>query len=636
MIKVMSKIQLIGSKGLLDEVIKTLHELGIVHIESMPSRISLEDTYLRREPLERGKALLKESLEKVLERLKGIYMLLPAAEAEEMAGGVAPVLLADITSHAFLNEVDRVEQEVRGLHAERAGFSEEISSIERYEKILKGIAPLVARLKGINNFETMGITIDRTKEDIIPLLEIEISRITEEKYQLFVKDIDKDIIGIVITYPKKYDARVKSLISSEAISEIKLPERYAEMSLFDALKNMVKRREDIPILIGNIDNELSKLSEKWYKTLERLTGLLRDTIDELKALAYCVHTRFTFVIVGWIPKEKFNILSSTVRDRFGDRVMVREMAIREDEIDLIPVYIKNPKLLRPFEIFLQALPPPKYSSIDPTPYLALFFPTFFGLILGDIGYGIILFFLSLYLKKRFKAKEYISNLSSIFVISSLFAVVFGVLFGEFFGDLGERLGLLHPIIFDRLKATKVFLILAIGIGLGHITLGLMLAIVNYIHRGKGKEALAKVSMLVLLLTLLIILAILAEYLPKAMITPSVLIMLIAFITLILIEGTLGPLEVLKSISNILSYARIMAIGTASVALAMVANKLGGLTGNVILGILIAGIIHVINIFLGILSPTIQSLRLHYVEFFSKFYQTGGRRYEPFRKRGGRS
>ena len=630
MIKVMSKIQLIGSKGLMDEVIKALHELGIVHIESIPRRITLEDTYLKREPVEREKVLLKERLEKILERIKGICMLLPAIEREDI---LSPILLADINSNAFLHEIDILEKEVRGLQAGRAEFSEEMASIEKYEKILKGIAPLVAKLKGINQFETMGITIDRTKEGVIPLLETEIDRITEGRYQLFIKDIDEDMIGVVITYPKNYDAQVKALISSEAISEIKLPEKYVDMTLFDALKGMVRRREEIPALIDDIDNKLKQLSEKWYKTLEDLMGLLRDTIDELTALAYCAHTRFTFVIVGWIPKDTFNILSSAIVNKFGDRVMVREMEIREDEIDLIPVCIKNPKLLRPFEVFLKVLPPPKYGSVDPTPYLALFFPTFFGLILGDIGYGAILFGLSLYLKERFKANEYIFNLASVFMISSLFAMIFGILFGEFFGDLGQRFGILHPIIFDRLKAMRVFLILAIGIGLGHVTLGIMLAIVNYIHRGKGKEALAKASMLILLFSIIIILAILADYLPKEMITPSVLIMIATFIILIIVEGIIGPLEAIKSIGNILSYARIMAIGTASVVLAIVANKLGGLAGNAILGILVAGMIHIINIFLGILSPTIQSLRLHYVEFFSKFYQPGGRRYEPFKKTG---
>ena len=82
-----------------------------------------------------------------------------------------------------------------------------------------------------------------------------------------------------------------------------------------------------------------------------------------------------------------------------------------------------------------------------------------------------------------------------------------------------------------------------------------------------------------------------------MITPSVLIMIATFIILIIVEGIIGPLEAIKSIGNILSYARIMAIGTASVVLAIVANKLGGLAGNAILGILVAGMIHIINIFL---------------------------------------
>ncbi|MBI5875452.1 MAG: hypothetical protein HZB81_06375 [Deltaproteobacteria bacterium] len=629
MIKAMSKVQLIGSKGMLDEVIRTLHNLGIVHIESIPARIVFEDSYMRRMPVEKDKALLKERLERIAGRLKGIYLLLPPSGIERGDGFV----IADITSDAFMHEVNGLEKEVRGLHAEKAELTEEISSIARYEKILKGIAPLVAKLKGLNNFETIGITIERVKEDIIPLLENEINRITETRYQFFVKDIDKDIIGIVIAYPRQYDIRVKALISTEAISEIKLPHRYVDMTLFDALKNMLRRREDIPLLIRDIDNKFKELSEEWYVKLESLMELLRDTLDEFKVLAYCGHTRFAFIIAGWIPKDEYNVLSNAVREKFGDKVMVREIGVREDEVDLIPVCIKNPKFLRPFEIFINILPPPKYGSIDPTPYLALFFPTFFGLMLGDIGYGSILFIVSIYMKKRFKERDFIANLASVFTISSVFAIVFGALFGEFFGDLGERLGILHPIIFDRIKALKVFLTLAIGIGLGHVILGFLLAITNYIHRGKARQAAAKASALILMLAFLIILAVLAEYLPKGLMTPGAVVMTAALVILILLEGIIGPLEVIKALGNILSYARIMAIGTASVVLAIVANKLGGLAGNVILGILIAGIIHTINIFLGILGPTMHSLRLHYVEFFSKFYETGGRRYEPFKKTG---
>lgn len=629
MIKLMSKVQLLGPKALLDEVIRTLHTLGIVHIESIPHRIVFEDSYVRRMPVEKEKAILKERLEKIAERLKGIHLLLPPSDVER--GG--EFVIADIASDAFVEEVDMLERETKELVAKKAELAEEISSIARYEKILKGIAPLVAKLKGLNNFETIGITIESGKEDIIPLLENEIERITESKYQFFVKDIDDELIGIVITYPRQYDPGVKALISTEAISEIKLPQRYADMTLFDALKNMVKRREDIPLLIRDIDNKLKEISDKWHRRLERLMELVQNTIDEFKILAYCAHTRFAFVIAGWIPKDDYNTLRSVVKEKFGDKVMVREMGVREDEVDLIPVYIKNPKFLKPFEIFINILPPPKYGSIDPTPYLALFFPTFFGLMLADIGYGGILLIASLYMKRRFKGQDFIANLAFIFMISSIFAIIFGALFGEFLGNLGERLGILRPIIFDRLKSLKVFLTLAISIGLGHVILGFLLAITNYIHRGKAREAAAKASSLILMLAFLIILAVLAEYLPKDLMTPGAVIMTAALIVLISLEGIVGPLEVIKALGNILSYARIMAIGTASVVLAIVANKLAGSAANVILGILIAGIIHTINIFLGVLGPTMHSLRLHYVEFFSKFYQTGGRRYEPFKKTG---
>jgi V/A-type H+-transporting ATPase subunit I len=99
-------------------------------------------------------------------------------------------------------------------------------------------------------------------------------------------------------------------------------------------------------------------------------------------------------------------------------------------------------------------------------------------------------------------------------------------------------------------------------------------------------------------------------------------------------GLLLPLELLSALGNILSYARIMAIGLASVVLALLANLFGGLVGNIALAAIIVILVHAMNLLLGIVDPTIQGLRLHYVEFFSKFYQTGGKRFAPLKKIGG--
>ena len=97
-----------------------------------------------------------------------------------------------------------------------------------------------------------------------------------------------------------------------------------------------------------------------------------------------------------------------------------------------------------------------------------------------------------------------------------------------------------------------------------------------------------------------------------------------------------PLELLGTVGNILSYARIMAVGMASAVLALLANQFGSMINNVVLAVIVVVLIHALNLVLGIVDPTIQGLRLHYVEFFSKFYMAGGREYSPFQKTGGKS
>jgi len=127
---------------------------------------------------------------------------------------------------------------------------------------------------------------------------------------------------------------------------------------------------------------------------------------------------------------------------------------------------------------------------------------------------------------------------------------------------------------------------------------------------------------------LILISALSGLFPHLLTRPIIIAILILTPLMLFSGGIIAPFEVIRSIGNIISYARIMAIGLTSVLLAFVANRMAGLTGNIVMGILVASLLHILNIIIGIFSPTIHSLRLHYVEFLSKFIESGGRRYQP--------
>ena len=141
-------------------------------------------------------------------------------------------------------------------------------------------------------------------------------------------------------------------------------------------------------------------------------------------------------------------------------------------------------------------------------------------------------------------------------------------------------------------------------------------------------------MLLGLISLFLIVGVVVKYLPQGFMTPAIAGMIVGVVLLGSSLGwlgvILGPIEYIGLIGNLLSYLRIAAIGLASVYLAKVANDMAGMFGSLTVGIILAVLIHALNLVLGAFSPTIHSLRLHYVEFFRKFYEGGGRPYQPFK------
>jgi len=211
----------------------------------------------------------------------------------------------------------------------------------------------------------------------------------------------------------------------------------------------------------------------------------------------------------------------------------------------------------------------------------------------------------------------------------VFTIVFGVLYGELFGDLGERWFGLRPLWFDRQQAVLAFLGLAIALGLVHLVIGLVISAVSH-WRGHKREALGRGLTAVVLLLIALALAALLEQVPAVLATPATIAILVALPVIVILEGATALLDMMTLLGHVLSYARVMALGTASVMLAVVANRMYGAFGSAAIGIAFGLVFHLVNLAITLFSPTIQVMRLHFVEFFDTFFEPGGGPYRPLR------
>jgi V/A-type H+/Na+-transporting ATPase subunit I len=335
-------------------------------------------------------------------------------------------------------------------------------------------------------------------------------------------------------------------------------------------------------------------------------------------------TKHITLVRGFIPTKRIQEFSQQLRQANINALLETTPAVEA------PVALNNPKGAKDFESLIRLYTLPKYNEIDPTTLMAFTFPIFFGFMLGDIGYGLCALAAFITLKTMYPTIKHFAN---IFIISAISTIIFGVIYGEIFGS--ESFAGIHltPLL-HRTENIMLMFGIAIGIGIVHLNLGLLLGTYNERHDGWFFAVVKKGSW--------ILLQIGAVFLAAAYgALPFSVDVFIAWPTFILAiigiwhgEKAKGLLELPMIFSNTLSYTRLVALGLASVYMAFVINQIAGdlfLKGGawVILGVFILLAGHALNLVLGLLGPFLHSLRLHYVEFFTKFYEGGGKPYKPF-------
>jgi V/A-type H+-transporting ATPase subunit I len=426
------------------------------------------------------------------------------------------------------------------------------------------------------------------------------------------------------------------MLDQHDVSRMRLPPGFDRESPDAAIASLASRLSAIPDELAGIEQELKQIGQKWGGTLHASAVLLQDELETYQVFPLLGQTELTFVLVGWVPAKQLDALESALQEAAEGRLAIDELPVTEEDKKQAPVALDNPRVARPFEGLVHLFSTPPYAGLDPTPLMAFFMPLFFGMMLGDIGYGVLLLGLTWWLRRRFQPGM-LRDLATILALGSLWSIVFGVLYGELFGTLGEQVGL-HPVLFDRMGSEHLLDLLALTLGVGgvHLLLSMLLGVWEGIRKRNRHDLLERGGRLLGLIALFGFAGILLDVLPRGFMTPTIALLIVGTVLLAWSVGKIGlllaPIEMIGLVGNVLSYLRIAAIGLSSVYLALVAGEMVGVLGSVVVGGIVAVLLHALNMALGAFSPTIQSLRLHYVEFFRNFYVGGGRRYAPFQLR----
>jgi V/A-type H+-transporting ATPase subunit I len=375
--------------------------------------------------------------------------------------------------------------------------------------------------------------------------------------------------------------------------------------------------------------------------LELLHDFLLIRHDRLKAAAALPTSRHTFWLQGWVPSHLTRSVEKGLKSRY--LVAVEYAPAGKDEN--YPVLLRNHRLVKPYEVIVEMFSPPSTMERDPTPLLAPFFFFFFGMMLSDIGYGLLLSGLCALLIFKVKSRGEMGRLVRMLFLCGISSIIWGIVFGSFFGDmiavLSQNRLVLKPLWFNPMDDATKLMIWSMLFGVVHLFAGMGAKAWILFLTGRGKDAVLDVFPWYLIITG-------AGLMVGGIGGQAGQIMAIAGAAVLvlfggrdaknpfmrLIKGLLSLYNITSYVSDVLSYTRILALVLATSVIAMVVNLLGFMGGPSITGflfyVLVAILGHGLNLALSSLSAYVHTSRLHYVEFFGKFYDGGGRLWNPLK------
>ena len=662
----MSRVVVAGSKDVISPVVEKLHELRLLHIVNYNGN---QPEFGIGKPI--GKA--KEYSEDLI-KLRSITRYLDLKNKAPDKTFPESQILSEMD-----NLLNNVGADVIATYERITAIEAEVKSKQDTIRSLTPLAVLPLPLESYHGYDSLATFVGTVASPV----DADVARVSpvNEIYSGSAKNATQ----VAVFVPAEKASEVSAVLSEHGFSETSVPK--LEGSVDSAIASLEGGIKTLEAEKAPLQKKLADIKKQNEDLMLGTDEYLSMQTQKTEAPLRFAETDNAFVIDGYVPADQFSRLKSELESAAGGKLEVSLIADNEAEElvkngEDIPSQMDNPSLVRPYELITRLFAIPEYKEFDPSLLIFVFFPIMFGMILGDVGYGIMILIILMMLKKKFRTPGW-QQLINVVMIGGVWAIIFGVFFGEIFGPLGlwgrimghlpehelelakeaglyfgegvfgalGRLGPLGIFPLDRLATNAVLLLIgtSIFIGVIHCSVGSILGIKTELNYGEKKHAYFE-RLPVMLFQVFFSIALLGLVMGQSILTYLGIIVVVISVVMLVMgpEGPMGLAHVPSYISNLISYLRLLAIGLASVGLAYAANQLafyvimpmlsGGAhdsaefsTLGIIVGVLILVAVHFINLLLGILSPFMHPLRLHYVEMFTKFYSShgGGVEYSPF-------